>query len=459
MSTLRLHRQGEPPLEVVQDKALAGRDASCDVIVADKSVSRRHAYLERRGEAWAVVDQGSANGTFLDGKPVGESVLRHGQELRFGMVSLRVEIEADMPQTILMPVGAMEPPSTMLMPSPSQAAPPPAVRPPASPPARPVPPMRPVAAPAPTAAPPPAPARRPIEPPPPQARSLSPREEAAAFLGLPLGASPDAVGRRFEEMSGDLQAKVQSAPTPALRDRYQRNLDELRKACETLAPGFGGGSPRLEDLPSAQPSVGPDDMDVSIPAPLRAAGASVAAASPANTGAPPPATTTVGFLVATIMALCPFFCMSNAKMQKAYIAREKSTDLNQARAAAEQFAPMENLEKAGALLPGQFKICNKARLPLEVKWLGAIYLETGASGEGKVKTYNSDNCRGEFNLTLAPGSEEKIGLKGASEKCNWNGQGLFYAFAIKDPQAADTFLRFSGTLNNRQDCVTIGESL
>lgn len=458
MSTLRLHRQGEPPLEVVQDKALAGRDASCDVIVADKSVSRRHAYLERRGEAWAVVDQGSANGTFLDGKPVSESVLRHGQELRFGMVSLRVEIEADMPQTILMPAGAMEPASTMLMPIPSQAAPP-AARPPAPPPARPVPPTRPVAAPAPAAAPPPAPARRPIEPPAPQARSLSPREEAAAFLGLPVGASPDAVGRRFEEMSGDLEAKVQSAPTPALRDRYQRNLDELRKACETLAPGFGGGSPRLEDLPSAQPSVGPDDMDVSIPAPLRAAGVSVAAASPSNTGAPPPATTVVGFLAATVVALSAFFCMSNQKMQKAYLIVEKSSNLNQARVAAEQFAPMENLEKAGALVPGQLKICNKAAQPLEVKWLGAIYLETGASGESKVKSYNSDNCRGEFNLILAPGSEEKIGLKGASEKCNWNGQGLFFALATKDPRTPDTFLRFSGTLNNRQDCVTIGEGL
>jgi len=120
---------------------------------------------------------------------------------------------------------------------------------------------------------------------------------------------------------------------------------------------------------------------------------------------------------------------------------------------------MASLEQVGALVAGQLKICNKAAVPVEVKWLGAVYLETTASGDSKVKSYNSDNCRGEFNLTLAPGSEEKIALKGTSEKCNWNGQGLFYALALKDPRAPDSFLRSSGTLNNRQDCVTIGEGL
>ena len=452
MSTLRLQRPGEPPRVVEQDKALVGRDASCDVVVVDKSVSRRHALLERQREAWAVADQGSANGTFLDGKPITASALRDGQELRFGLVNFRVEIEIDMPRTMLMPAGEPEPASTMLMPNPSLAAPA-AGRPPAPvAPARPLPPQAP-----PRAAAPPGLARGPMEPPAP-ARSRTPREEAAAFLGLPVGATPEAVGRRFEEMSGDLEAKVQSAPTPALRERYQRNLDELRKACEALAPGFGG-SPRLEDLPSAQPTVVPDEMDVSIPAPLRAAPGGVDESSPVSAGAPPPATTAIGFLVATIMALCAFFCMSSAKMQKAFVATEKSSGLSQARASAEQYSSMENLEKLGALVPGQLKLCSKARTPLEVKWLGAVYRDVGASGESRVKSYNSDNCPKEFNLTLAPGSEEKISAKGASDKCNWDGRGLFYAFTIKDPAAPDNALRFSGTLNNRQECVTIGEGL
>jgi pSer/pThr/pTyr-binding forkhead associated (FHA) protein len=145
MSTFRLQRPGEPPREITQDKALVGRDASCDVVVADKSVSRRHALLERRGEAWAVVDQGSANGTFLDGKPISASALRDGQELRFGMVSFRVEIEADMP-TMLMPARRRVPPARPAAPvapaclcpggtgsTPASAAPRAASPPPASP--------------------------------------------------------------------------------------------------------------------------------------------------------------------------------------------------------------------------------------------------------------------------------------------------------------------------------------
>jgi hypothetical protein len=157
------------------------------------------------------------------------------------------------------------------------------------------------------------------------------------------------------------------------------------------------------------------------------------------------------------MAVCAFFCMSNVKMQKAFVATGKSSVLSQARASAELYASMENLEKVGALVPGPLKICSKAKTPLEVKWLGAVYRDVGASGEARVKSYNSDNCPKEFNLTLAPGSEEKVSLKGASEQCNWDGQGLFYAFAIKDPAAPDNMLRFSGPLNNRKDCVTIGE--
>ena len=41
------------------------------------------------------MDQGSANGTFLDSQRVAEAILRTGQELRFGAVSFKVEMEDD----------------------------------------------------------------------------------------------------------------------------------------------------------------------------------------------------------------------------------------------------------------------------------------------------------------------------------------------------------------------------
>lgn len=94
MRKLRLIPVFGAPIEITTD-ALIGRDASCDVVVADGSISRRHARIEWRGENWAVVDQASANGTFVDSQRVGEAGLRHGQELRLGGLPFKVEIEAE----------------------------------------------------------------------------------------------------------------------------------------------------------------------------------------------------------------------------------------------------------------------------------------------------------------------------------------------------------------------------
>jgi FHA domain-containing protein len=93
MAALRLVPASGAAIDVSSDSALVGRDPTCDVVVSDGSVSRKHARLERRGEAWHVVDQGSANGTFVDSQRVVESAIHSGQELRFGAVPFTVEIE------------------------------------------------------------------------------------------------------------------------------------------------------------------------------------------------------------------------------------------------------------------------------------------------------------------------------------------------------------------------------
>jgi pSer/pThr/pTyr-binding forkhead associated (FHA) protein len=47
-------------------------------------VSRAHARLERRGEAWVVIDLGSTNYTRVNGNRIGEAELQDGDEVRFG---------------------------------------------------------------------------------------------------------------------------------------------------------------------------------------------------------------------------------------------------------------------------------------------------------------------------------------------------------------------------------------
>jgi pSer/pThr/pTyr-binding forkhead associated (FHA) protein len=123
------------PIEIGQDQVLVGREPTCDVVLTDGSVSRKHARLEKRGRIWTVVDQGSANGTFVDSQRVTETTLRSGQELRFGSVTFRVEIEGEEAAAATMLTDAPE--ATVV-----HTAPPPPPR-PAAPPAPPPPPVRP----------------------------------------------------------------------------------------------------------------------------------------------------------------------------------------------------------------------------------------------------------------------------------------------------------------------------
>jgi class 3 adenylate cyclase len=63
-----------------------GRRADSDVALSwDHDVSRRHAELRRMPEGWALVDEGSRNGSYLNGERVsGQHPLREGDVLRFG---------------------------------------------------------------------------------------------------------------------------------------------------------------------------------------------------------------------------------------------------------------------------------------------------------------------------------------------------------------------------------------
>jgi len=67
------------PREVV-----IGRDDACDYPLDHPMVSGRHARIEATGGGHAVVDLGSANGTFVNGRPVRRQMLSEGDEIRIG---------------------------------------------------------------------------------------------------------------------------------------------------------------------------------------------------------------------------------------------------------------------------------------------------------------------------------------------------------------------------------------
>lgn len=65
---------GPERVAVHHGRAVVGRSALADVVLDEDTVSRRHALLIRqRGHIW-LADLGSANGTYLNGAPVGDPV-------------------------------------------------------------------------------------------------------------------------------------------------------------------------------------------------------------------------------------------------------------------------------------------------------------------------------------------------------------------------------------------------
>ncbi|MDO3386405.1 FHA domain-containing protein [Gilvimarinus sp. SDUM040013] len=74
---------------------IVGRASECDVSLAAAHLSRRHARLDVKDGVLYVQDLGSANGTYLNGKPVTEARVKRGDELRFDTLSFGVIGPAD----------------------------------------------------------------------------------------------------------------------------------------------------------------------------------------------------------------------------------------------------------------------------------------------------------------------------------------------------------------------------
>ncbi|HYM97694.1 MAG TPA: FHA domain-containing protein, partial [Candidatus Sulfotelmatobacter sp.] len=79
------HRTGEQALRL-------GRSPDNDVILRDPATSGHHARLERRGDQFWIVDLGSTNGTLVNGEPIQEKQLNHGDRVTIGQNAVQFSI-------------------------------------------------------------------------------------------------------------------------------------------------------------------------------------------------------------------------------------------------------------------------------------------------------------------------------------------------------------------------------
>ncbi|MBV2090302.1 MAG: FHA domain-containing protein [Candidatus Thiodiazotropha sp. (ex Ctena orbiculata)] len=91
MEKLVVLSDDESPQEfpLVDKRLLIGRDATCDVCLGDRSVSRHHATLIRVFRGFSIEDEGSTNGTRVNGDLITKRFLKHGDLIEIGKYNLR----------------------------------------------------------------------------------------------------------------------------------------------------------------------------------------------------------------------------------------------------------------------------------------------------------------------------------------------------------------------------------
>ncbi len=93
MNLSLLVKLGESKIEIERtlskcEEVVIGR-AGNGIILSDTACSRVHATIQRdaNGQIW-IVDQGSRNGTFLNGQRVTRASLRHGDHIQIGQTDI-----------------------------------------------------------------------------------------------------------------------------------------------------------------------------------------------------------------------------------------------------------------------------------------------------------------------------------------------------------------------------------
>jgi hypothetical protein len=82
----------------IGDKLSIGRSRENGLMLDDTAVSRRHARIVRHEQGYQIVDLGSENGTWVDGRRIQEHWLRTGDEVRVGAARFRFATEAGEPE-------------------------------------------------------------------------------------------------------------------------------------------------------------------------------------------------------------------------------------------------------------------------------------------------------------------------------------------------------------------------
>jgi hypothetical protein len=76
-------------------ETVLGRKPDCDIMLDDPLISRKHARITQKGQVYAILDLGSRNGTFVNGRRIQHEVLLSpGDQVRLGDRVMQVSLPA-----------------------------------------------------------------------------------------------------------------------------------------------------------------------------------------------------------------------------------------------------------------------------------------------------------------------------------------------------------------------------
>ena len=86
--------------EVSDSPVHIGRGLQSEFRISDTEASRRHAVLVWRDGNWRIIDEGSSNGTFVNGQSVTDAALRSGDQIQLGR-SILLFSDSNVPDSVL----------------------------------------------------------------------------------------------------------------------------------------------------------------------------------------------------------------------------------------------------------------------------------------------------------------------------------------------------------------------
>jgi pSer/pThr/pTyr-binding forkhead associated (FHA) protein len=100
---------------------IVGRLPECDMVIAEDTISGRHAKLFKGEEFYEVQDLGSTNGTFVNNDRIERKMLRTGDKIKFDIFEFEFINPKDVPRTVLADYGADGiPEETIISPAPGE---------------------------------------------------------------------------------------------------------------------------------------------------------------------------------------------------------------------------------------------------------------------------------------------------------------------------------------------------